>query len=130
MTEGRKAIIPNNGGTVRIDKGDLVYRKPGQTERVILKAGPDFLKRLNALGKKPLKPNQAYALKIGNSPTLAVVRPSLKELMQYASRINFHSADGKNYVSLVLVTMNRDSLVDQSTDEDDEDDESEDDGEE
>lgn len=115
---GNRAVIPNKGGKVKVTRGRVTIEKPHQTEQVILKGGPDFLRKLEGLYKRKLKPNQAWALKIGDSPTIHTLRPSLRELIAYARTINFNSPSGSNHVSLVLVTVKGPGLVDHMRDDD------------
>lgn len=120
-TTGKARIIKDQA-KVSIRNGKMTIKKAHQTETVYLKGGPDFLNQLEKLYKKKLKPNQAWALKIGNSPTMRTVRPDLKELIAYARDIDFHSQDALNHVSLVLITSNSPGLVERPDDlEDDED---------
>lgn len=128
--ENNRAIIHSKQSNVRIKRGEIEIQRPHQTERVILKGGPDFLRQLQNLDKRKLAPNQAYGLKIGDSPTINTIRPSLRELIQYARNLNFHSAGGQNHVSIVLITVRGPGLVGHANpDLDDDDDQDEDEGE-
>ncbi len=121
--EGNKAIIPAKGAKVRVKGGALEFVRPHQTERVILKGGPDFLRQVEKLYSKKLKRNQAWALKIGDSPTINTLRPDLRELIAYARTLNFHSPSGSNHVSLVLVTVNGPGLIGHASEDDEDSDE-------
>lgn len=112
VTQDGRAILPTKGTeSIHVRRGKLVTEYSDKTEEILLRGQKNFLRQLEKMERKKLAPNQAYGLKIGNSPSAVFTRTTLKELIGYARHMKFHSPSGHNYVSLVLITYKREHVV-------------------
>ena len=63
-----RAVIPTRGQKVNIKRGTVYIRKSGRIEKVILAAGPDIIRRIDArieAGKDSPALNTFFGLKLG-----------------------------------------------------------------
>ena len=103
VNRGRAIIPTKKGYELHVSRNGVTFESAREKQRILLKSGEDFLKKLANLGKHRLPPNHFYALKVGNSPTMKRVQPNMPNLLQYAGNVEWHNEDGKEYVSLVIV---------------------------
>jgi hypothetical protein len=81
-----------------------------------------FLKQVEKARKRKLKPNQTWGFSIGDRPNNVQERNFERLLRYLTEKDDWHTQDATDYISLVLITENRRSVVAHNTyyDEDDE----------
>lgn len=79
-----------------------------------------FLKQIEKARNRKLKPNQTWGFAIGDRPN-NVQHRNFEHLLRYLNdKDDWHTQDATDYISLVLITENRRSVVAHNTYHDEE----------